>query len=125
MLCGFTQSGGSGISGSFAGGKITGAVNFGFGSQAQTFGTTAASAVASTKTKELAELPGFTTPSIVVHGSGECDQLDLGDDMRERKEPTLSKSLNGQSISLRKCRRCGAGSFPFCSGIRVQLGLQR
>ena len=95
VLCGFTQSGGSGISGSFAGGKITGAVNFGFGSQAQTFGATAAYAVASSeRRRSWQSCPVSLHLSIVVHGSGECDQLDLGDDMRERKEPTLSKSLN-------------------------------
>ncbi|CAE7277543.1 HERC2, partial [Symbiodinium necroappetens] len=35
---------------------------------------------------------------VFVHGSGECDQLGLGDDMRERKKPTLLNSLFGQSI---------------------------
>ena len=58
-----------------------GSVTFGFGSQALTFGTAAASAVASAKTKESAEPPDFTTPGkepvgdVLVDGSGECDQL--------------------------------------------------
>ena len=110
------QAGGTGTSGSFGGGfgsgfgsgfgqsaGSTGAVTFGFGSQAVTFGTAADPAVASTNIKELDELPDFATEKVpvgdvFVHGSGECDQLGLGDDMRERKKPTLLKSLIGKSI---------------------------
>jgi len=110
------QADGAGTSGSFGGGfgsgfgsgfgqsgSSTGAVTFGFGSQAVTFGTAADAAGASTKIKELDELPDFATEKVpvgdvFVHGSGECDQLGLGDDMRERKKPTLLKSLIGKSI---------------------------
>ncbi|CAE7631678.1 rcc1 [Symbiodinium sp. CCMP2592] len=117
------QSDGTGTSGSFGGGfgsgfvssfgssfgqsgSNAGAFTFCFGSQAVTSGNASDSADASTATKELEELPDFTTTGkvpvgdIFVHGSGECDQLGLGDDsvMRERAKPALSKSRVGESI---------------------------
>ena len=54
-------------------------------------------------TKVLEELSDFASEKVpvgdvVVHGSGECDQLGLGDDMRERKKRALLKSLIGKSI---------------------------
>ena len=33
-----------------------------------------------------------------MHGSGECDQLGLGDDTRERRKPTLLKALVGKHV---------------------------
>ena len=56
------------------------------------------------QTKELDELPDFETADevpvgdVFVHGSGECDQLGLGDEMRERRKPTLLKALVGKHI---------------------------
>lgn len=35
---------------------------------------------------------------VLVHGSGECDQLGLGEGVLERKKPTLVKSLIGKNI---------------------------
>ena len=89
---GFGQSSGS---------TTAGPVTFGFGSQAASFGAPAVSSAV--ETKVLAELPDFTTDRIptgdvFVHGSGECDQLGLGDAVRERQKPTLVKSLTGLSI---------------------------
>ena len=77
----------------------------------------------------LVRVPDFTTGKVpvgdvYVHGSGECDQLGLGDDMRERKKPTILKSLIGKSIceiavgAMHVSLRFHRGSF-------VQLGLQR
>ena len=65
--------------------------------------TAADAAGASTKMKELDELPDFTTEKVLVgdafvHGSGECYQLGLGDDPRECKKPSLLKSAIGQSM---------------------------
>eukprot|EP00435_Cladocopium_sp_Y103_P063066 s1226_g24.t1 len=54
--------------------------------------------------KKLAELPDFSrngevpVGDVFVHGSGECDQLGLGDDTRERRKPTLLKALVGKQI---------------------------
>ena len=89
---GFGQSSGS---------TTAGPVTFGFGSQAVSFGAPAVSSAV--ETKVLALLPDFTTDRIptgdvFVHGSGECDQLGLGDAVRERQKPTLVKSLTGLSI---------------------------
>ena len=56
------------------------------------------------QTKELDELPDFERADevpvgdVFVHGSGECDQLGLGDEMRERRKPTLLKALVGKRI---------------------------
>ena len=56
------------------------------------------------QTKELDELPDFERADevpvgdVFVHGSGECDQLGLGDAMRERRKPTLLKALVGKHI---------------------------
>ena len=53
--------------------------------------------------KKLAELPDFSrngevpVGDVFVHGSGECDQLGLGDDTRERRKPTLLKALVWQT----------------------------
>ncbi|CAE6962594.1 rcc1, partial [Symbiodinium sp. CCMP2456] len=46
----------------------------------------------------LAAASAVPVGDVFVHGSGECDQLGLSDDMRERKKPTLLKSLIGKSI---------------------------
>ena len=62
------------------------------------FGTSSAAAVqvATPATrKSLATQPDFTDTQrlpvgdVFVHGSGECDQLGLGDERRERKKPTI------------------------------------
>ena len=100
---GFGGFGGFGQGGTGSSGTSGSAVTFGFGSQAVTFGAPAASTASESGTKELPELPDFTTDKVpvgdvFVHGSGECDQLGLGDDMRERQKPTLLKSLTGKNI---------------------------
>ncbi|CAE7288913.1 Rcc1, partial [Symbiodinium sp. CCMP2456] len=95
------QAGGAGTSGSFGGGFGSG-FGSGFGQSAS--GTDSAVAKQRSWAKVLDEAPDFTTTEkvpvgdVFVHGSGECDQLGLGDDMRERKKPTLLKSLIGKSI---------------------------
>ena len=87
-----------------------GSLSFGFG------GSTSSSAPAKAATfgfntsgndpqgKKLDELPDFSRNSeipvgdVFVHGSGECDQLGLGDETRERRKPTLLKALVGKQI---------------------------
>ncbi|OLP81541.1 Regulator of chromosome condensation [Symbiodinium microadriaticum] len=63
----------------------------------------AASSVRSHGKQGVVCMPDFTNRKlplgdVFVHGSGECDQLGLGDAMRERKKPTLLKSLIGKNI---------------------------
>jgi regulator of chromosome condensation len=41
---------------------------------------------------------GIPTCDVLVHGSGECDQLGLGEGVLERKKPTLLKSLLDKKI---------------------------
>ena len=41
---------------------------------------------------------GIPTCELLVHGSGECDQLGLGEGVLERKKPTLVKSLSDKRI---------------------------
>lgn len=59
---------------------------------------------AAPKGKALSKLPDFKrgervpVGDIFVHGSGECDQLGLGDAQRERKKPTLIRELVGVHI---------------------------
>eukprot|EP00971_Amphidinium_carterae_P059528 1177206-Amphidinium_carterae.1 len=40
---------------------------------------------------------------VFVHGSGECDQLGLGDHQRERQKPTVVQSLSAESITTLSC----------------------
>lgn len=54
---------------------------------------------------------------VLVHGSGDCDQLGLGDDVRERKKPTLVKSLLGVGISSVAC----GGLHTICISTTGQL----
>ena len=110
---GFGNAGFStGTSFGFGSGSVdVGSVSFGFG------GSTSSSAPATTASfgfttfgtvppegKKLAELPDFSrngevpVGDVFVHGSGECDQLGLGDDTRERRKPTLLKALVGKQI---------------------------
>ena len=89
--------------GQSGGGASAGTFSFGFGDKAVSFGLPAVPAAPESNTKELLQLPDFTTEQlpvgdVFVHGSGECDQLGLGDVVRERKKPTLMKSLQGKSI---------------------------
>ena len=41
---------------------------------------------------------GIPTCDVLVHGSGECEQLGLGEGVLERKKPTLVKSLVGKKV---------------------------
>lgn len=41
---------------------------------------------------------GVPTCDVLVHGSGECDQLGLGEGVLERKKPTIIKALAGKKI---------------------------
>lgn len=41
---------------------------------------------------------GIPTCEVLVHGSGECDQLGLGEGVLERKKPTIVKSLSDKKI---------------------------
>eukprot|EP00746_Dinoflagellata_sp_MGD_P019553 gnl/MRDRNA2_/MRDRNA2_145462_c0_seq1.p1 gnl/MRDRNA2_/MRDRNA2_145462_c0~~gnl/MRDRNA2_/MRDRNA2_145462_c0_seq1.p1 ORF type:complete len:633 (-),score=120.29 gnl/MRDRNA2_/MRDRNA2_145462_c0_seq1:17-1915(-) len=66
--------------------------------------------------KKLTQVPNFECQSSValgdvfVHGSGECDQLGLGDKVRERKKPTLVKSLTG----IRVCNLASGAMHVAC-----------
>ncbi|CAE8599841.1 unnamed protein product, partial [Polarella glacialis] len=95
---GFTFGFGSGSAAAASAAPVT----FGFGEGG--FRPTVPSAPAALEEKALAQLPDFVRQrqvpigDIFVHGSGECDQLGLGDDQRERQKPTLMKSLVGKQI---------------------------
>ncbi len=41
---------------------------------------------------------GIPTCEVLTHGSGECDQLGLGEGVLERKKPTIIKSLSDKKI---------------------------
>ena len=110
---GFGNAGFStGTSFGFGSGSVdVGSVSFGFGGSTSSsapattasFGFTTFGAVAP-EGKKLAELPDFSrngevpVGDVFVHGSGECDQLGLGDNTRERRKPTLLKALVGKQI---------------------------
>ena len=114
FISGFGSGLGSGFGSAFGSGfgssSQTGGVSFGFGGSSSssapafTFGTSAAPAAP--VTKKLQELPDLERTDevpvgdVFVHGSGECDQLGLGDKlpMRERRKPTLVKDLVGNQI---------------------------
>ena len=91
-----------------------GAVAFGFGSTVATaafastgslFGSLDSAFAAPVEVpavaqeKKLAQLPDFGRAgevplgNVFVHGSGECDQLGLGDEVRERRKPTIVRGL--------------------------------
>eukprot|EP00438_Fugacium_kawagutii_P026681 Skav219939 [mRNA] locus=scaffold2879:52823:64108:+ [translate_table: standard] len=107
---------GSGFGGSFgsgfgqSGSTDVGSLSFGFGGSTsssapvKTSGFNPFGAGSTLPGKKLAELPDFSRSGevpvgdVFVHGSGECDQLGLGDEMRERRKPTLLKELVGKQI---------------------------
>ena len=119
VVFGFSDqtSSNAGFSGSFGFGQKApdvGPMTFGFGGSTSsstpaatfgsgTFGNTFGAAPESQR-KSLSELPDFSRSDevpvgdVFVHGSGECDQLGLGDDIRERRKPTLLKELVGRQI---------------------------
>ena len=87
------------------GGGDTAGVTFGFGGSSSSVAAPAFGfANSAPQRKVLTVLPDFSkvdevlTGDVFVHGSGECDQLGLGDDTRERKKPTLLKALVGKQI---------------------------
>eukprot|EP00929_Paragymnodinium_shiwhaense_P029143 TRINITY_DN16772_c0_g1_i1.p1 TRINITY_DN16772_c0_g1~~TRINITY_DN16772_c0_g1_i1.p1 ORF type:complete len:946 (-),score=266.38 TRINITY_DN16772_c0_g1_i1:108-2945(-) len=95
-------SGATSLFGSAGGSSASGGGGLGGGGFMPVFNTPAAPVE-----KKLAKLPDFaqcagarTGPlaDVFVHGSGECDQLGLGDDLRERKKPALVKKLQGQQV---------------------------
>ena len=118
VVFGFSDqtSSNAGFSGSFGFGQKApdpGPMAFGFGGSTSssapatmfgsgTFGN-AFGAVPESQRKNLSELPDFSRAEVpvgdvFVHGSGECDQLGLGDGIRERRKPTLLKELVGRQI---------------------------
>jgi len=94
---------GSGVSFGFGSPAVAGATSGGTSSSLSS--TVIASVFGATyQLKQLARHPSMADSGhvlvgdIFVHGSGECDQLGLGDGQRERKKPTLVKALRDKLI---------------------------
>jgi len=95
-----------------AGGAPSGTITFGFGAGAVTIGALGAAAAAlAPRRTPAARRPEFgrrdgSVPvgEVFAHGSGECDQLGLGDAQRERRKPTLVSGPGSTIASL----SCGA-----------------